>query len=371
MLDVAISFDTTGSMYPCFSEVKRKASELIKRLKKDIPDIRIAVIAHGDYCDADMSFVRYHTRLDSSYVTMQQDFTTDENTLLRFVGSVGRTFGGDGPECYEHVLHKAHSLDWSHDKRILIMIGDDIPHHVGYKDTWGGLDVPDWRKEARELTNIGVQIHSVQALSRRYATPFWNEMAKIGNGFKLDLDQFFQIGDTINALCYSQMNTNDCLNNLKEEIKEDGRMDSGMARIFSVLLQTEIMVNEGAKLDSDLIPVSPGRFQMLNVDDDAPIKVFVESVGAEFRKGRGFYQFTKTETIQEEKEIVLRDKRTGDLFTGSQARELVGIPFGVRDRLKPVHLDQFQIFVQSTSHNRKLKANTMFLYEIEDWEKEI
>lgn len=46
-IDVAFSFDTTGSMYPCLEEVRTKLQEITTRLLKDIPNIRIALIAHG------------------------------------------------------------------------------------------------------------------------------------------------------------------------------------------------------------------------------------------------------------------------------------------------------------------------------------
>ena len=65
-------------------------------------DIRIAIIAHGDYCDA------HH-----SYVTKMVDFTENEALLCNFVQSAGATGGGDADECYELVLKEARTkLDW-------------------------------------------------------------------------------------------------------------------------------------------------------------------------------------------------------------------------------------------------------------------
>ena len=50
-IDILISFDTTGSMYPCLSQVIRNISELSVKLFNEIDDLRIGLIAHGDYCD--------------------------------------------------------------------------------------------------------------------------------------------------------------------------------------------------------------------------------------------------------------------------------------------------------------------------------
>ena len=101
-VDVVFSFDTTGSMYACLAEVRRGVKEAIRRLKAEVRDIRIAIIAHGDYCDA-----------HGSYVTKMVGFTEDETQLCNFVQTVGATGGGDADECYELVLKEARTkLKW-------------------------------------------------------------------------------------------------------------------------------------------------------------------------------------------------------------------------------------------------------------------
>src|SRR3954464_13042663 len=105
-IEVIFSFDTTGSMYPCLTQVRREVKATVKRLFKDVPDIRIGVIAHGDYCDA-----------GSSYVTKKFDFSTDQNKIANCVSDVSPTGGGDAAECYELVLHEARSFSWSAGKK--------------------------------------------------------------------------------------------------------------------------------------------------------------------------------------------------------------------------------------------------------------
>ena len=85
-------------------------------LQSDIPGIRIAVFAHGDYCDR-----------HSSYVTKHIDFSTDLQQLCDWVKDVGSTWGGDSDECYELVLHEMQSLPWTPGtQRALVMIGDTL-----------------------------------------------------------------------------------------------------------------------------------------------------------------------------------------------------------------------------------------------------
>jgi hypothetical protein len=65
------------------------------------------------------------------------------------------------------------------------------------------------------------------------------------------------------------------------------------------------------------------------------------------------------------------DRKTGDLFAGAAARELLGLP-AERRRHRPHQAHEFArqvygVFVQSTSVNRKLIGKTKFLYEVDDW----
>ena len=122
-LEIVFSFDTTGSMYSCLDQVRGRLQDMIQRLQADIPGIRIAVFAHGDYCD-----------VKDTYVTKWEDFNNDIAKLCDFVSTVGRTQGGDAPECYELVLNQVKTkLSWSaNSRRALVLIGDDVPHEPSY-----------------------------------------------------------------------------------------------------------------------------------------------------------------------------------------------------------------------------------------------
>jgi len=154
MTDVLITFDTTGSMYPCLAEVRQRVKLLVNELWQAVPTLRVGIIAHGDYCDVGIS-----------YVTRQLPFTTDKEKVIKFVGTVGRTHGGDSPECYELVLHQARNMAWMSDDRVVIMIGDDIPHGPTEAQNYLHLD---WRDEADALHGkVGATIYAVQCLGRR------------------------------------------------------------------------------------------------------------------------------------------------------------------------------------------------------------
>lgn len=355
-IEVVVSFDTTGSMYPCLTQVRREVAAFFKQLFSDIPNIRIGVIAHGDYCDE-----------GSTYVTKEHDLCSNEASLIKFVQNVGNTGGGDAAECYELVLHKARGLKWTAGtSKVLIVIGDDVPHSASERQNTKSLD---WRNELKCLNEMGVKVYGVQALNRSHATKFYKEMAATTGGFHLELNQFSDITNLIYAVCYQQQGVEQ-LEIFEKKLSTSKQLSRSMRVNVSRLLgksdkDTLIEIRKSYG-DSDLSAVPAGRFQVLKVDKDTQIDKFVLSEGLTFKKGKGFYEFTKPTDIQSYKEVVLMDKESGDMFTGEKAREIMGIPVGENARCRPEKYGtKYRAFIQSTSMNRKLIGGTMFLYEVD------
>ena len=361
-INVVFSFDTTGSMYPCLAEVRNRVKETVTQLLKEVPGLKIGIIAHGDYCDK-----------DSTYVTKIFDFSDKAADICKFVTNVEATGGGDCPECYELVLHQARSLSWTPGakERVLVMIGDDVPHKANEAQNYLKLD---WKQELVALVKEKVHVYAVQALGRRHATAFYTEIARATAGLKLDLNQFNQIVDLIRAICY-KLQGPESLAEFEQQLIDEKRFNRGLCAIMDTLAGRKKSTFTGTSAAPGLTPVHPARFQRLKVvgakpaDKKIAIKQFVLSTGAAFKTGRGFYEFTKSEEVQETKEVVLVDRVTGDMFTGTEARDIIGVPWGTRGRVRPTMLDKWQIFIQSTSYNRALLVGTDFLYEVEDWDR--
>lgn len=385
--DVVFSFDTTGSMYPCIREVRRNVEEIVKRLFEEIPGLRVGIIAHGDYCD-----------INSSYLMKMVDLTTDRDKIITFIKDVENTGGGDYPEAYEYVLRESQKMSWKSDTmRSIVLIGDAYPHEKDenpYKI--------DWRTEAKELMGMGVNVYSIQCLDmgrNPQSYTFYKQLAAITNGYHMKLDQFSYIRDLILAVCFSQV-SNEKVSEYEQEVKTRlGGLTKGMRHIFDTMLGRE---SASGPVESDLpeedsysssttvvrrtrrtaprassvvdlpastevTPCNPAKFQVLDVDEDCSIKEFVEKMGLPFKRGRGFYEFTKPETIQQNKEIILMKKDSGDLYEGSGARTLANlISYDEKKKIKPTDIDEYRVFIQSTSYNRRLIKDTKFLYEVDD-----
>lgn len=347
-IDLVISFDTTGSMYPCLAEVRRKVDQTTQRLFKEIPNLRIGIIAHGDYCDAKTTYVTKHLQL-----------TSDPAAVSYFVKNVESTYGGDAPECYELVLQEARTkMKWNPGtKRVLALIGDDVPHPPAHNPTR-----IDWRKELDALTSEGILVHGVQALNRSHASHFYAELAHRTGGIHLNLSQFNEATELLMAVAYQQQGP-EALQVFEEEMTKAKKMTRSMSTIFDKLSKRD---SKGRYRSIDARAVPEGRFQQIAVEYDQPIKQLVEANGLMFKTGRGFYEFTKKETIQAKKEVIILDKETGDMYQGDAGREVLGLPIGVSVDIKPTYdRDRYTVFVQSTSNNRKLIGNTTFLYEAE------
>ena len=354
-IDIMISTDTTGSMYPCLTQVRRNVSGLVKRLFKDIPNLRIGILAHGDYCDE-----------KTSYITKMLDFTSDQKKICHFVETVQATHGGDAPECYEFVLNQVRAASWTSGKsKVFIMIGDDVPHGANESQNFKKLN---WLNEVKLLKEAGIKIYSVQALGRAHATSFWQTVADKSDGLYLTLNQFSDIQHMIMAVCYNQ-DSNTALENYEKELIVNGKMNRDLDTAIGTMLGRKSSTRyKTSRLKLGAVP--SGRFQVMYVDENTPIKKFVEEQGVTFQKGRGFYEFTKRKKatkIQDYKEVILMENDTGDLYTGDKARKIAGIPIGVTATLQPKAVNDYTVFVQSTSVNRMLQAGTKFLYEVPDW----
>jgi hypothetical protein len=355
MKQIVFTFDTTGSMYPALTQTRRSIVETVRRLFREIPDLEIGIIAHGDYCDR-----------NSTYVTKHLNLTTNERAIVDFVNGVGATGGGDAEECYELVLHEARrDMTWKAGAtKVVVLIGDDVPHAPYNSQNTKHID---WRNELKLMLEADIKVYGVQALRRSHAAAFYDEIAKTTGGFHLNLDQFAHVQELILAVCYKQQ-SDSALAAFEDEVNRTGRMNRSLDEMFAKLYgksAAKVARRSVAFAPTSLRSVHPARFQMLYVPRDRTIMDFVEDNGLAFQKGRGFYELTKTVRVQKRKEIILQDKKSGDFFTGDAARDMLGLPHGEDAKLKPVDLDKYRVFIQSTSVNRKLLGETNFLYEVD------
>ena len=106
-----------------------------------------------------------------------------------------------------------------------------------------------------------------------------------------------------------------------------------------------------------------GSVRIFPVDAREEIQPFFIKKMKFYVPGTGFYQLTKPEkAVQSYKGIIIRNKKTGGVYAGQSARDLLGIPTGGTIKLVPGDHGQWDIFVQSISNNRILYPGTSVVH---------
>ena len=195
-VDMVIAFDTTGSMASYIEAVRRRVVDMIEDLFDEIPDLRLKIVAFGDYCD-----MRSKTNFGKAY--QETKLTSDKQRLINFVKTARNTSGGDGDEFYELVLHKIlRETPWrSEAKKSIFLIGDAKPHPVGY--SYGSFvrnNQIDWKEEAELAARMGVQIDTL----RIYLVDFYKKLSKMTNGVCMEFRSQKNTSEIIKGLAYAR-----------------------------------------------------------------------------------------------------------------------------------------------------------------------
>lgn len=124
------------------------------------------------------------------------------------------------------------------------------------------------------------------------------------------------------------------------------------------LFSTGLEAVNTATVHSSLTPLATRQYDIVPVRRDSPIREYVNSRGLSYVIGKSYYQLVKTESIQPQKEILIREKSTNKVYSGVSARDLLGLPHDLAVRVKPNQNPEYDVFVQSTSVNRKVLKGT-------------
>ena len=191
MLDMVIAFDTTGSMSAYIDDVRRQVADLIPRLFKDNKDLRLGIVAFGDYCDMESK-----SEFGKAYQCLP--LTNNENDIIRFIRNSKNTSGGDGDEFYELVIKKiVEETSWRHGStRSLLLISDAEPHELGYTyaDYVVGNQI-DWRHEARKAAKRRIKIDTVTI----NPLPWYKQLSAMTNGISVPFSSSHNTSDLIVA----------------------------------------------------------------------------------------------------------------------------------------------------------------------------
>lgn len=107
------------------------------------------------------------------------------------------------------------------------------------------------------------------------------------------------------------------------------------------------------------------HFKSFTVDKEAVVKEFVETkTGKPYVVGQAYYQLMKREEIQPSKAVLIKEKDKKSIYGGAEARNMIGLPENDYAKVSPGNHANYDIFVQSTSVNRKLPRGTKVLVDL-------
>lgn len=182
LTDIVIAFDTTGSMASYIKDVKKHVIALIPNLFKNTKNLKLSIVAFGDYCD-----MKRPNEFGKAYQVI--DLSDNENDLISFVSNAQDTNGGDSDEFYELVLQKIRlETSWREgSNKSILLIADYNPHPLGYSySDRNGFYVNDnkidWRQEAKELSNLNIKVDTLAIIPSH---KWYSELSEITNGIYL------------------------------------------------------------------------------------------------------------------------------------------------------------------------------------------
>ena len=139
------------------------------------------------------------------------------------------------------------------------------------------------------------------------------------------------------------------------------------ARSTGVRSVKTFYTTDASKIDpthlQKMVPITH-QVQTFVANKEERLREFCErSTQQPLLRGAAFYQLIKDEkNVQASKLILIRDKSTKQVYSGREARVLLGLPTDADVAVKPGNHSNFDIFVQSTSVNRIIPRGTTVLY---------
>ena len=201
MLDMVIAFDTTGSMLAYINAVKTHVKELVPKLFSSNPDLRIGIVAFGDYCD-----MKSKDNFGRAYQVL--GLTNDENEIIKFINEAQNTNGGDGDEFYELVIKKiTEETTWRQGStKAVLLIADAAPHEVGYsyRNIVSNAQI-DWREEAKKASELGIKFDTM-TINPMYVE-WYKDLSAMTNGVSVPFKNSGKTSQVIEAAALSRGGT--------------------------------------------------------------------------------------------------------------------------------------------------------------------
>ena len=128
---------------------------------------------------------------------------------------------------------------------------------------------------------------------------------------------------------------------------------AGKMSVQNFYVQADLSKVNTRKLQSNCIDIA-NKCKVFIVPKEVAIRDFVEDRVGDYMLGCAYYQLTKPETVQATKDILIMEKNKPQIYGGIEARKMIGLPENKNCKVEPYQLGKYDVFIKSTSVNRKL-----------------
>ena len=136
---------------------------------------------------------------------------------------------------------------------------------------------------------------------------------------------------------------------------------SGARSVCKFFVQPNLSQVKPTEIERKLDDVSSFCHQFTLAKEEV-IKDFVEKkTKRPYVIGTAYYQLMKNEKVQSGKSVLLVEKGKSQVWSGPQARSLIGLPANAEARVEPGNHANYDIYIQSNSVNRKLPRGTKLI----------
>ena len=137
----------------------------------------------------------------------------------------------------------------------------------------------------------------------------------------------------------------------------------GERAVKTFFVNTDLSKVKTKDLQKSLKDVS-NDYKLYEVGQESRVDEFVSSkTKKDYVIGSSYYQLSKKEKVQPNKAVLIQDKKSKAIYGGDNARALIGLPTdGVSHaEVEPMDHGPYDVFIMSTSVNRKLPRGTKVL----------
>jgi len=218
-----------------------------------------------------------------------------------------------------------------------------------------GLENQSTRFNATQIAKLLKDTQATDRWSFVFQVPPGNGAA-LARDFKIPSDNIREWETTSQGMVETQVAT---VSGLGGYFAARARGQKKVTKFF----QTDLSKLDSQEVRKNLDDIS-NQFKQFEVAKEASVKDFVElKTRKPYVIGSAYYQLMKTEKIQPQKSILIMEKGKKAVWGGRDARHLIGLPDGDTVKCEPGNHSNFDIFIQSTSVNRKLPRGTKVLVD--------